>query len=87
MPPRTSPQQHGSPELLTVSQVAELLGVSPRLVWLLAEQHELPPVRIRRCTRWRRADVLRYIDGLATPQPDKHPDAADQERTVANARR
>jgi len=57
-----------SPELLTVAQVAELLGVSSRLVWLLAEQGKLPPVRIRRCTRWRRADVLRYIDQLAAPQ-------------------
>jgi hypothetical protein len=39
------------------------------LVWVLAEEGELPPVRIRRCTRWRRADVLAYIDRLAAPQP------------------
>jgi predicted DNA-binding transcriptional regulator AlpA len=53
-----------SPELLTVSEVAELLAISPRLVWLLAEQGQLLPVHIRRCTRWRRADVLSYIDRL-----------------------
>lgn len=53
------------PELLTDVQVSALLGISRRLVWTLAEQGALPPVRIRTCTRWRRADVLRYIDGLA----------------------
>ena len=53
------------PELLTATQAAELLGVSPRLVWVLAGDGELSPVRIRRCTRWRRADVLRYIDRLS----------------------
>jgi excisionase family DNA binding protein len=57
-----------SPELLTVNQVAELLSVSPRLVWLLATQNKLPPVRIRRCTRWRRTDVLHYLDRPAAPQ-------------------
>jgi excisionase family DNA binding protein len=55
-------------ELLTVNQVAVLLGVSPRLVWLLAAQGDLPSVRIRRCTRWRRGDVLLFIDQLPTPQ-------------------
>lgn len=54
------------PELLTVNQVADLLSVSPRLVWLLSEQNKLLPVRIRRCTRWRRTDIYRYIDQLGS---------------------
>jgi excisionase family DNA binding protein len=61
-----------NPELLTVNQVAELLGISPRLVWLLAKQGTLPPVRIRRCTRWRRADVLAFIDQLTEQSPKGH---------------
>jgi len=65
-----------SPELLTVEQVAELLGVSSRLVWKLAKEGELaPPVRIRSCTRWRRADVMRYIDQL----PGLHTQEASRE--------
>jgi excisionase family DNA binding protein len=73
MPTAVSRPPPLSPELLTVKQVAELLGVSQRLIWLLAEQDKLHPVRIRRCTRWRRADVLRYIDQLSAPQPTEEP--------------
>lgn len=53
-----------SPELLTDKQTAALLSVSRRLVWILAKQGDLKPVRFRGCTRWRRTDVLRYINGL-----------------------
>jgi predicted DNA-binding transcriptional regulator AlpA len=53
------------PELLNANQAAEMLGISCRLLWYLAEQNKLPPVRINRCTRWRRADILRYIERLA----------------------
>ncbi len=52
------------PELLTDKQVSGLLGVCLSIVWRLARQGELLPVRIGRCTRWRRADVQRYIDSL-----------------------
>jgi excisionase family DNA binding protein len=58
-----------SPELLTANQVAELLGVSPRTVCRLDEEGALPAVHIRSCTRWRRADVLRYIERLAGEPP------------------
>jgi excisionase family DNA binding protein len=60
--------QQVAPELLTAQQTAELLGVSQRLVWLLAANGDLPAVRIRRCTRWRRADVLAFVDQLAASQ-------------------
>jgi excisionase family DNA binding protein len=71
VPASVPPSPSLSPELLTVNQVAELLGVSARMVWLLAAQSKLAPVRIRRCTRWRRADVLCYIDRLSAPQAAK----------------
>lgn len=55
-----------TPELLTAKQVAEFLGVSQRLIWLLTELGDLRSVRIRRCTRWRRADVVNFINRLAS---------------------
>jgi hypothetical protein len=64
---------HPSPtsaEFLTVTQVAELLQVSVRQVWYLSRDGGLTPARLirrgnkRGPTRWRRADVLRYVDRL-----------------------
>ncbi len=66
MPTATQPPL--TPELLKVGQVAELLGVSAMTVWNLAKRGDLTPVRFLRCTRWRRADVERYIDGLSTSE-------------------
>src|SRR5262245_56997846 len=68
------PHPTQNPELLAVKQVADLLGISPRLVWILAKQGILPAVRIRRCTRWRRADILAFVDHLTAQRghsPDK----------------
>lgn len=50
-------------ELLSVTDVANLLKVSRRSVWRWAQQGSLPaPVRIgRRAVRWRRKDILRAI--------------------------
>lgn len=69
MPIRT-PHAAGTRELLTVREAAELLNVSSRLIWLLTKQGELTPVRIRRCTRWRRADLLAYLDQLTAARAE-----------------
>jgi excisionase family DNA binding protein len=63
-----APPSFQTPELLTVRQVAEILGVSLGFIWKLARQGDLRPVRLRGCTRWRRADILRFIDSLPTDQ-------------------
>ena len=49
--------------LLRDTEVAEILGVSRRMVWLLVRSGELaPPVRIgTRLARWRASDVQRAI--------------------------
>jgi predicted DNA-binding transcriptional regulator AlpA len=48
-----------------VLEVADLLSVSESTVWGLARDRELVPIRLRqRVTRWRRADVLGYLDRL-----------------------
>lgn len=59
-----------APELLTADQAGQLLGVSARTIWALAKDGTLRPVRVRSCTRWRRADVLGYVDGLSQVPPE-----------------
>ena len=66
-----SPHSAATRELLTVRQAAELLNVSSRLIWLLTKQGALTPVRIRRCTRWRRADLLAYLDRLTAARAER----------------
>lgn len=58
--------EHAPPELLTVRQTAAMLAICVRRVWQLAKTRRLVPVRIGTSTRWRRADILAYIDQLAT---------------------
>jgi hypothetical protein len=56
------------PELLNDRGTAALLGVSVRTVWELARENVLRPIKVRNCTRWRRRDVLAFIDRLAQEQ-------------------
>ena len=58
--------------LLTVREVAGILGIHVRTVWRLAAMTEMGeggfprPVRIAKKTiRWRRADLEQYLDTLA----------------------
>jgi excisionase family DNA binding protein len=53
-------------DLWTVRDVARCLSVSERTVWRWAAEGRLPaPVRLqRRSTRWRVADIRRYLDSL-----------------------
>jgi excisionase family DNA binding protein len=55
--------------LFTVQQVAAALQCSVRTVWALADAGTLPGlVKIGRLARWRRADVLAWIEA-GCPQP------------------
>jgi excisionase family DNA binding protein len=48
--------------LLTVRQVAALLGVSVRQTWKLASTGRIPPsLRLARSVRWRRGDIEAFI--------------------------
>jgi excisionase family DNA binding protein len=48
--------------LLTVTEVARLLGISTRSVWRLARAGRCPePVRLGRATRWRRREVEAWV--------------------------
>jgi excisionase family DNA binding protein len=47
---------------LSVRQVAEMLGMTPKAVYHRAERGQLPGIfRVGRSLRFRRADLLRFI--------------------------
>ncbi len=51
--------------LVDVNDVAQMLGVSARTVWRLAEVGQLPrPLHVGRAARWRTIDVLDFVDEL-----------------------
>jgi len=49
--------------LLTVREVATLLGVSTKTIYALAARRELPPVRVSNALRFRPEDVRAFIAG------------------------
>jgi predicted DNA-binding transcriptional regulator AlpA len=55
------------PDLLTARDVARRLSISERTVWRWTAQGLLPPPvhPHARSTRWRAADIERYLQGLA----------------------
>ena len=55
------------PDLLTVRDVARRLSISERTVWRWTAQGLLPPPvhPHARSTRWRAADIERYLEGLS----------------------
>jgi len=54
-----------APELLRVEQVAMMTELGTRTIWALVAKGEFPnPLRIGQSRRWRRSDVMRWIDGL-----------------------
>lgn len=56
------PDQRIPSELLDVGAVAQLLGVSARHVYRLADAGQMPPpVRLGRLVRWPRKSVLDWI--------------------------
>ena len=49
--------------LITVTELAELLGASVRTVWRKESTGHLPaPVRIGGLVRWRRAEIMQWIE-------------------------
>jgi excisionase family DNA binding protein len=51
-------------ELLTVDEVAHMLGVSVRTVWRRVSAEELPkPVQVGGLTKWRRSEIEEWLHG------------------------
>ena len=52
----------GSPRLIKAAEVAALVAISTRTLWRLVSVGRFPePVRVGGSTRWRLADVERWI--------------------------
>ncbi|MCA9196012.1 MAG: helix-turn-helix domain-containing protein [Planctomycetales bacterium] len=57
--------------LITVAELANLLGVSVRTVWRKESTGYLPhPVRIGGLVRWRRNEIMQWIED-GCPKPGK----------------
>jgi excisionase family DNA binding protein len=51
------------PLLITAEEVARMMNISTRTLWRLSSAGRMPaPVRIGGNTRWRTAEVLRWIE-------------------------
>ena len=60
--------------LLSVEQIAALLGVSTRTVWRLASTFRMPqPLRLGRVVRWRSKDISIWVEaGCTETGHDQH---------------
>jgi prophage regulatory protein len=60
------------PVLLTVKEVAEMLGLSERTVYRLADMGKMPrPVKIGAAVRWRRTELDTWIEDGCPTSPRK----------------
>ena len=48
--------------LLTASQAADSLAISPRKLWGMTTSGEIPHIRLGRCVRYPTADLQRWIE-------------------------
>lgn len=72
-----TPRQPTRKQFLTVSEVAQELGISERSVWRLIEQGVLPVYNFGGSTRIKRADLDTYIAQSKRPEEgddDAHPE-------------
>ena len=60
--PNPSCRPSSLPELLTIRELARALKLSPRSIWRLVRNRQLPsPIRIGGSIRWRVVDVSQWI--------------------------
>lgn len=62
MPPAQRPPSTAAARLVTAAEAAEVCGISRSTWWARHADGSIPlPVRIGRCTRWRRQELLDWI--------------------------
>lgn len=73
MSDKLAPQATAEPLLITVHDVATILGISVRSVWRLRDSGQIiSSVRVGGAVRWRRDEILQWIkDGC--PRPPRKP--------------
>ncbi|MCH7792474.1 MAG: helix-turn-helix domain-containing protein [Planctomycetes bacterium] len=57
--------------LLSIREAAEFLGISDRLLWTLADNREVPSLRIGRRRLFRRAALIRWIAERENDEADE----------------
>ncbi len=57
----TAPIAPQSPLLMTAQQAADALTISPRLLWTLTHNRQIPCIRIGRAVRYDPADLRAWI--------------------------
>ena len=57
--------------LLSIREAAEFLGISERLLWTLADNREVPSLRIGRRRLFRRAALIRWIAERENDEADE----------------
>lgn len=58
-----------APLMMTAEELSETLCISLRQVWRLKAKGDIPqPVNIGRSVRWRRADILQWIEAGCPPR-------------------
>ena len=74
-PTAASTPQIDAQRLIPAREVATILDVSVRTVWrLLCEGKIIAPVRVGRSVRWRRAELILWIEqGCPLPSPARRP--------------
>lgn len=48
-------------KLLTVTEVADLLRLKPSTIRLMAKRNNIPSVKVGRCWRFKRSEILKYL--------------------------
>ena len=60
---RLAPDEHPERVLITVDELADMLGLSARTIWrMLSGGNMVEPVRIGKNVRWRLYEVRQWID-------------------------
>ena len=60
---RLAPEDHPERVLITVEELADMLGLSARTIWrMLSGGNMVEPVRIGKNVRWRLHEVRQWID-------------------------
>ena len=77
IPRSTTPQQHDAlvdpddPILITEREAAKVLCISPRKLWDLRQQGDVPHIRLGRAVRYSRRDLAAWIDAQACSRGNK----------------
>jgi excisionase family DNA binding protein len=58
------PATKAIPEMLTIQEAAEYLGIKPQTlsVWRCTHRYDIPAVKIGRCVRYRKSDLDKFIE-------------------------